>query len=210
MKLLFDLFPVVLFFVVYNRAEKYPETATTLANQLMAAATSGGSISAKMAPILLATLVAIIVSISQVLYLKLRKKKVDLMLWISFFIITVFGGLTIYFQNDLFIKLKVTMIYWLFALGFLISEFVFKKNFFRMTIGEEIQMSEAGWTLMSKMWIAYFGLMGLANLYVALNYSQSEWVSYKFYSFFALPIFLLIQGFFMAKHIVEPKEETQA
>jgi len=207
MKLLFDLFPVLLFFISYNRAEKYPEVSHRIANDFLASFTSGGSVSVQMAPILLATTIAIVISLLQIAYLYLRKKKIDVMLWVSFFIVTVFGGLTIYFQNDLFIRLKITIIYWLFAAGFLLGEYVFKKNFLKITIGTEIKMPDHAWTTLNQLWVGYFAVMGAANLYVALNYSQSEWVSYKFYSFFALPVFLVGQSFLLAKYIEEPKSE---
>lgn len=207
MKLLFDLFPVLLFFISYNRAEKYPEVSHRLANDFLASFTSGGSVSMQMAPILLATTIAIVISILQIAYLFLRKKKIDVMLWVSFLIVTIFGGLTIYFQNDLFIRLKITIIYWLFAAGFVIGEYVFQKNFLKLTIGAEIKMPDVAWKTLNQLWVAYFALMGTANLYVALNYSQSEWVSYKFYSFFALPVFLIGQSFLLAKYIEEPKSE---
>lgn len=161
----------------------------------------------QMAPILLATTIAIVISILQIAYLFLRKKKIDVMLWVSFLIVTIFGGLTIYFQNDLFIRLKITIIYWLFAAGFVIGEYVFQKNFLKLTIGAEIKMPDVAWKTLNQLWVAYFALMGTANLYVALNYSQSEWVSYKFYSFFALPVFLIGQSFLLAKYIEEPKSE---
>lgn len=207
MKLLFDLFPVLLFFISYNRAEKYPEASHKLANDLLASFTSGGSITVQMAPILLATTIAIVVSILQIAYLFLRKKKIDIMLWVAFFIVTVFGGLTIYLQNDFFIRIKLTIIYWLFAAGFFIGEYFLKKNFLKVTIGSEIAMPDHAWKTLNQLWIGYFALMGAANLYVALNYTQSEWVSYKFYSFFALPVFLIGQSFVLAKYMEEPKSE---
>lgn len=205
MKLLFDLFPVLLFFLSYNRAEKFPEQSHQIANQLLAGLTSGNSVSIQMAPILLATSIAVIASVLQISYLLIRQKKIDLMLWVSFFIVTVFGGLTIYFQNDTFVKVKLTLIYWLFAAGFIFSQYVLKKNFLKTMMSAEINMPEIAWNKLNLVWVGYFFLMGAANLYVALVYSQSTWVSYKFYSFFALPIFIVGQTFFLMKYIEEPK-----
>lgn len=205
MKLLFDLFPVLLFFLSYNRAEKFPEQSHQIANQLLAGLTSGNSVSIQMAPILLATSIAVIASVLQISYLLIRQKKIDLMLWVSFFIVTVFGGLTIYFQNDTFVKVKLTLIYWLFAAGFIFSQYVLKKNFLKTMMSAEISMPEIAWNKLNLVWVGYFFLMGAANLYVALVYSQSTWVSYKFYSFFALPIFIVGQTFFLMKYIEEPK-----
>lgn len=205
MKLLFDLFPVLLFFLSYNRAEKYPETSHQLANQFLSGLTSGNIVTQQMAPILIATAIAVIASVLQILYLFLRRKKIDLMLWVSFFIVSIFGGLTIYFQNDTFVKIKLTIIYWLFAAGFAFSHYVMKKNFLKSMMGTEIVMPEIAWNKLNMVWIGYFLLMGAANLYVALSFSQSTWVSYKFYSFFALPVFVIGQTFFLMKYVEEPK-----
>ncbi|MBR7798661.1 septation protein A [Undibacterium fentianense] len=205
MKLLFDLFPVLLFFLSYNRAEKNPEKSLQLANEFLSGFTSGHMVSPQMAPILIATAVAVVASILQILYLMVRRKKIDLMLWVSFFIVSVFGGLTIYFQNDTFVKIKLTIIYWLFAFGFAFSQYFLKKNFLKTMMGSEIKMPEIAWDKLNLVWIAYFLVMGAANLYVALTYSQSTWVSYKFYSFFALPVFVIGQTFFLMKYIEETK-----
>ncbi|MBC3875353.1 septation protein A [Undibacterium flavidum] len=205
MKLLFDLFPVLLFFLSYNQAEKYPTVSHQLANQFLAGLTSGNAVSLQMAPILLATAIAVIASVMQITYLLLRKRKIDLMLWISFFIVSVFGGLTIYFQNDTFVRIKITIIYWMFAIGFAFGFYVLKKNFLKVSMGGEISMPEEAWSRLNLAWIAYFVIMGAANLYVALNFAQSTWVSYKFYSFFALPVFVIGQTFFLMKYIEEPK-----
>ena len=201
MKFLFDLFPVLLFFLSYNRAQQNPEQAHQLANQILGGFTSGSSIALQMAPIIIATAIAVIASVAQIAYLLLRRKKVDAMLWVSFSIVTVFGGLTIYLQNDTFVKLKVTIIYWLFASGFLFSHYVLKKNFLKISMGKEITMPDQAWTSLNFIWIGYFALMGAANLYVALTYSQATWVSYKFYSLFSLPVFLIAQSFLLVKYI---------
>ncbi len=201
MKFLFDLFPVLLFFLSYNRAQQHPEQAHQLANQVLGGLTSGSAISLQMAPIIIATAIAVVASVAQIAYLLLRRKKVDIMLWVSFSIVTVFGGLTIYLQNDTFVKLKVTIIYWLFASGFLFSHYVLKKNFLKMSMGKEINMPDQAWTQLNFIWIGYFALMGAANLYVALNYAQATWVSYKFYSLFSLPVFLIAQSFLLVKYI---------
>lgn len=208
MKFLFDLFPVIFFFIAYNRAEKYPEGSKELANQFLSHFTSGDGISLQMAPILLATALAIVASMLQIAYLLLRKKKIDVMLWVAFSIVTVFGGLTIYFQNDTFIKVKVTLIFWCFAFGFLFGQYYLKKNLLKAAMGKEIQMPEEAWATLSLIWTGYFLLMGALNLYVAFNYTQSEWVSYKLYSQFALPVFVIAQAFFLAKHIEEPNDST--
>nr|WP_314863168.1 septation protein A [uncultured Undibacterium sp.] len=205
MKFLFDVFPVILFFVTYKWGEKNAETSQQLANQILSHVTANNGVGLDQAPILLATALAIVASIIQIAYLVISKKKVDPMLWISFFIITVFGCATIYFQNDAFIKWKPTIIYWAYGAAFLLSEFVFKKNLLKVAMGSQITMPEAIWRRLSVIWALYFLSMGMLNIYVAFNYPQTTWVSFKLYSIGALPVFLILQSFFLAKYIEEPK-----
>lgn len=209
MKFLFDIFPVIFFFIAYNRAEKYPEGSKELANQFLSHFTSGDGISLQMAPILLATALTIFASVLQIGYLLLRRKKIDVMLWVAFSIVTVFGGLTIYFQNDTFIKVKVTILYGCFAFSFLFGQYVLKKNLLKSLMGKEIQMPDVVWAKLSLIWAGCFIFMGGLNLYVAFNYTQSQWVSYKLYSHFALSVFLVIVlSFFLAKYIEDPDDST--
>jgi hypothetical protein len=111
MKFLFDLLPVLLFFAAYKFAGASPEASHALATQLL-----GQGIVASQAPILIATGVAIVATIGQVLWLMARGRKVDTMLWVSLAIIVVFGGATLFFHDATFIKWKPTVLYWLFAL----------------------------------------------------------------------------------------------
>jgi len=205
MKFLFDVFPVILFFITYKWGEKNAESSQQLANQILSHLTASNGVGLEQAPILLATALAIIASILQIAYLVISKKKVDPMLWISFFIISVFGSATIYFQNDAFIKWKPTIIYWAYGTTFLLSEFVFKKNLLKLAMGSQVTMPEAIWRKLSVIWALYFLAMGILNIYVAFTYPQTTWVSFKLYSIGALPVFLILQSFFLAKHIEEAK-----
>ena len=111
MKLLFDLFPVILFFATFKYAEKSPETAAGW----MAALLGSAPAEVKQAPILLATVVVIAATIGQIAWVRFRHGKVDKMLWVSLVLVVVFGGLTLFFQNEAFIKWKPTLLYWVFA-----------------------------------------------------------------------------------------------
>lgn len=104
MKLLFDLFPVILFFAVFKFAGAQPEAAQAFASHYLAFLVADGEITAQQAPILLSTAVAILATLAQVLWLLLRRRHVDTMLWVSLVIIVVFGGATIYFHDEIFIK----------------------------------------------------------------------------------------------------------
>ena len=204
MKFLFDVFPVILFFVSYKLGEKHAEVAQQLANNYLSSFISGTSLSLEQSPILLATAITIIASIAQISYLLIRRIKVDAMLWISFIIITVFGSATIYFHSDTFIKWKPTVLYWCYAGAFLIGQFFFKTNLLKSAMGSQITMPEPVWAKLSLVWVAYFVFMGLLNIYVAFNFPTTTWVSFKLYSLAALPIFIILQSVFIAKYIEEP------
>jgi intracellular septation protein len=204
MKFLFDVFPVILFFISYKLGEKHVEIAQQLANTFLSGFVSGNSLSAEQSPILLATAITIVASIGQISYLLLRRKKVDAMLWISFIIITVFGSATIYFNSETFIKWKPTVLYWCYATAFLLGQFIFKKNLLKTVMESQITMPESAWTKLSLVWVGYFVLMGLLNIYVAFNFPTSTWVSFKLYSLGALPAFAILQSIFLAKYIEEP------
>ncbi|AEK62228.1 putative intracellular septation protein [Collimonas fungivorans Ter331] len=128
MKFLFDLFPVILFFGIFKWSEGHADAAQALASQYLSGFVSGGVVTVAQAPVLLATAVAIVATVAQIGYLLLRRKKVDAMLWVSLLIICVFGGATIYFHNDTFIKWKPTVLYWAFAVVLLVSQLLLKEK----------------------------------------------------------------------------------
>ena len=107
MKLLFDLFPVILFFVAFKYSEKNPELAASWVASLMGSAT----VDPKIAPILLATVVVILATIAHIIWVAFRHGKVDKMLWVSLVLVVVFGGMTLVFQDESFIKWKPTILY---------------------------------------------------------------------------------------------------
>jgi intracellular septation protein len=206
MKFLFDLFPVLLFFGVFKWGESHPDTALSLANQLMSGVISGGAVHGTLAPVLLATAIAIISTALQIGYLLVRRQKVDGMLWLSLAIISVFGGATIYFQNDTFVKWKPTIFYWCSAAALLISALVFKKNLVRSMMEKQMVLPEPLWPRLNLVWIAFLVTMGLVNLYVAFNFSFSTWASFKLFGATALMFaFIVGQTLYLSKYIKEPE-----
>ncbi|MCU6433234.1 septation protein A [Undibacterium sp. Jales W-56] len=204
MKFLFDIFPVILFFISFKLGERNLEFAQSLVDQYLSGLISGGKPTADLAPILLATAIAIIGSVLQFGYLVIRRKKIDALLWISFVVIVGFGSATIYFHSETFIKWKPTVIYWCYAVAFLFAQFLFKKNLLRATMGTQITLPDDVWSKLSLAWIAYFFVMGIVNLYVAFSFPTTTWVSFKLYSIAALPVFIVVQGLFLSKYMEEP------
>ncbi|OGS75815.1 MAG: septation protein A [Gallionellales bacterium GWA2_55_18] len=180
MKLLFDLFPVILFFVAF-----------------------------KIQGIYVATSVAIAATVAQIIWTKWRHGKVDTMLWVSFAIIGVFGGATLLLHDETFIKWKPTVLYWMFSAILLASNLFFKKNLMRSLLQEKIALPLHIWNRLNLSWSLFFAALGFINLYVAFNYSTDDWVNFKLFGFTALmAVFILAQSVWLAKYVDEKKENN--
>ena len=173
MKLLFDVFPVLLFFIAFKVYDIYVATA-----------------------------VAIGASFGQIGYLLLRGRKIDKMLWVSLGVITVFGGATLLFANETFIKWKPTVLYWLFGAALAIGFLVFRKNLVRSIMENQVTLPEEVWTRLLASWIGFFAAMGAINLYVAYNFSTDAWVNFKLFGGIGLMlVFVLLQALMLSKHV---------
>jgi intracellular septation protein len=200
MKILFDLFPVILFFATFKYSEKNPEFAATWVGTILNSAT----VDLKLAPILLATVVVIAATIGQIIWVKLRHGKVDKMLWISLALVVVFGGMTLLFQDESFIKWKPTILYWVFAASMAFSAIVLKKNAIKAMLGEQMVLPENIWAKVNISWIAFFTGMGLLNLFIAFNFPTDVWVNFKLFGGMGLLlVFVIAQGMFLSKYVEE-------
>lgn len=202
MKFLFDLFPVILFFAMFKWGEGHAADAQAIVTQYLSGAVSGGVVSATQAPILLATAVAIVATIGQIAYLLARSKKVDPMLWVSLVIIGFFGGATIYFHNETFIKWKPTVLYWCFGAALFISQILFKKNLIRKMMEQQIKLPDMVWDRLNLAWSSFFFVMGCINLYVAFTFPTATWVNFKLFGGMGLMFaFVIAQSMFLSKYM---------
>lgn len=202
MKLLLDFLPIVLFFLTFNQAEKRPDEAAALASDWFGFLVSGGVVGAKEAPVLLATVVVIVATLAQVIYLKLRGQKIDTMLWVSLGLVTVLGGATIYFHSEAFIKWKPSVLYWVMALALALSPLLAGKNLVKALMGAQIELPEPVWTRLNVAWVLFFAAMGAINLWVAYSFDTATWVQYKLFGGMGLMfLFMLGQGFYIHKHL---------
>jgi intracellular septation protein len=207
MKFLFDLFPVLLFFIVFKFAGANPEQAQAFGNLYLSHFVSGGQVNLAQAPILLATAVAILASLCQIAWLLFKKKTIDKMLWVSLVIVVVFGGATIYFQNSLFMLIKPTILYWCFALAFLISKLFLKRNLIQTMLSQQLTLPEPAWDKLNIAWGLFFTVMGIINLIVAFNFSENFWVNFKLFGFMGLMlVFVIAQSVFLSRHMKVPNE----
>lgn len=201
MKFLFDLFPVLLFFGIFKWGQANPQAAESLLDQYLSGLIGNGAGATGHAPILLATAVAIIASFGQIGYLLARRRKVDPMLWMSLAIITVFGGATIYFNNETFIKWKPTVLYWLFSAVLAVSTVFFRKNLIRSLMSKQVELPDIAWNKLNWSWVAFFAFMGVANLYVAFNFSTDTWVDFKLFGGTGLMlVFVFAQALMMSRY----------
>lgn len=210
MKFLFDFFPILLFFGVFKLGERNPDAAYGIFTEYLSGMIGGGSITPDLAPIMLATVAVILATMAQIAYVKLRGRKVDGMLWISLAVIVVFGGATIYFHDETFIKWKPTILYWIFAFALALAQFGFRKNLIRQVMEQNIKLPEPVWAKLALSWMLFFFLIGVLNLFVAFvvfKADTSAWVSFKLFGltgiFFA---FVVGQTLFLSKYIEEEEK----
>ncbi len=186
MKLLFDLFPVILFFAAFKGAERFPEDALSLASGFM-----GEGVTATTAPVFIATVTAIAATFLQILILKARGRRIEPMLWISLAVIVVFGGLTLWLRNEMFIKWKPTILYWIFS-GILAWGTMTGRNFIRTLMKNAVEMPDAAWSRLQVMWIVFFLATGAINLAVAYCLPTEVWVNFKLFGLLALTFIFTI------------------
>ena len=178
MKFLFDLFPVILFFVAFKVFDIY-----------------------------IATGVVIAATVAQIGWVWHRHGKVDTMLWVSLALVAVFGGATLILHDETFIKWKPSILYWLFAVTLFCSVQFFGKNLIRAMLEQQVELPEALWGKLNFAWIGFFVVMGVLNLWVAFNFSTDTWVSFKLFGGMGLMlVFIVLQGLLIARYIPEEKE----
>jgi intracellular septation protein len=202
MKLFFDFLPLILFFGTFKVAEGRAESAARWASEHLGFMVSGGVIGPNEAPVLLATIVVIVATLLQIGFLVLTRRKVDTMLWVTFAIVTVLGGATVWFHDPVFIQWKPSVLYWAAALAFWISDAFFDKNLVRAALKGQLEMPPTAWQRLNRAWIAFFALTGFVNLYVAYNYSMSTWATFKVFGITgAMLVFMVAQGFYISRHL---------
>jgi len=178
MKLLFDFFPVVLFFITFKMHDD----------------TNQG--------ILMATAVIIVATIVQVAISWMMSRKVESMHVITLVLVVTFGGITLLLEDEIFIKWKPTVVNWLFALAFLGSEYIGKKSFIRRLMEGNINLPDPVWKRLNLAWVGFFLVAGALNLYVVYNFDTDTWVNFKLFGLLALTVvFMVLQGLYLMRHV---------
>ena len=189
MKLLFDFFPLVLFFGAFKLYDIY-----------------------------VATLVAMAASLAQVVFIRIRHQRFETTHLVTLFVILLFGGMTLIFQDDMFIKWKPTIVNWIFAIVVLGSQFIGKRTVLERLLGGQMQMPARIWKKVNVSWGLFFFISGLLNLYVAFYFRThldeaartDFWVNFKVFGLLGLTLaFSIIQMMIVARYIsTEPSESS--
>jgi len=175
MKILFDFFPVLLFFVAY-----------------------------KMYGFFVGTAVAIGATFVQVGLFWLKYRRFETTHLVVLAIVTLFGGATLLLDDPIFFKWKPTVAYWLFAAAFLGSQFIGARSITERMMAHVVQAPRPVWIRLNLAWVVFFASMGLLNIYVAYNFSEDTWVNFKLFGILGLTLlFVLAQGVYLARYMNE-------
>lgn len=184
MKLLIDFFPIILFFAAFKVWGIYTATA-----------------------------VAIVATVLQIAYLRVRHGKVEPMQWVSLGVIVVFGGATLLSHSETFIKWKPTVLYWLMGGALLIGQLVFRKNLIRSLMGAQMTLPDNAWRTMNWSWTGFFAAMGVLNLWVAYTFDTDTWVNFKLFGGLGLMlVFVVLQALYLSRYLKDGdgKQTTDA
>ena len=158
-KFLTDFGPLLIFFVVYYK--------------------SGNNLIVAIPPLIIATIVAIIV-------VYILEKRIPYIPLLGGLLISFFGGLTIYFQNPIFIYLKPTIINIIFAFTLFVGKVFFKKNFLKIFFKNSLKLEEIGWNKLMYRWIGFFIFLAILNEMIWRTQSEEAWINFKVWGILSL------------------------
>ncbi|MCO6055503.1 septation protein A [Pseudomonas sp. MOB-449] len=192
MKQFIDFIPLVLFFIVY----KLEPRAIELAGHTYML---GGIFSA--------TAVLIISSVIVYGAIFLLHRRLEKGQWLTLAACLVFGGMTLAFHSETFLKWKAPVVNWLFALAFAGSHFIGDKPLIQRVMGHALNLPPAIWVRLNLAWIAFFLVCGFANLFVAFTFHEF-WVDFKVFGSLGMTVLFLVgQGVYLARHIHDGEPE---
>jgi intracellular septation protein len=180
MRILLDFLPIAIFFGAYKFYDIYVATAVLMAATLLQTAVIY-AIDRKVATMQKATLVMIL----------------------------AFGTLTLWLQDERFIKWKPTVLYMAIALGLTIAVWTFKKSFLKLMLGSQLDLPDPIWMRLNVAWIVYCVLMAVLNGYVAAYFSTEAWVDFKIWGYVFPVAFLIGQGFYISPHLKSDDDKAK-
>ena len=192
MKQFIDFITLILFFIVY----KLDPRTVELAGHSFSV---GGIYSAT----------AVLIATSVVVYgaLLIKQRRLDKGQWLTLAACLVFGGMTLAFHSETFLKWKAPVVNWLFALAFAGSHFIGDKPLIQRMMGHALNLPQAIWIRLNLAWIAFFLVCGFANLFVAFTFHEF-WVDFKVFGSLGMTVLFLVgQGVYLARHIHDGETE---
>ena len=173
MKFLFDYFPIICFFIAYKFSDVYTATAVTIAASLV-----------------------------QLTVYWLIHRRFEMLHGLTFLFIVLLGGSTLIFHKDIFIKWKPSVIYWIFAITLLFSQFFSKKTLLERMLSDKINLAVKIWRRLNASWAIFFIFLGCLNLYVVYHYDTNAWVNFKLFGALGITlVFIIIQALYMTHHM---------
>ena len=176
-KFVTDIGPLVIFFYFYYNSDKDLKVAIP--------------------PLIIATIVS-------VLFVWFLEKKVPMVPLLSGILVTLFGGLTIYFKNPIFIYMKPTIINILFALALFFGKFFTKEPVLKKILGKSLKLNDEGWKILNNRWMYFFLGLAILNELVWRTQSEEFWVNFKVWGM--LPITFIFTAFqvpLITKHKID-------
>ncbi len=181
MKQFLEFIPLIIFFIVYKIVNIYAATA------------------------------ALMISMAIVLiFIYFTAGKIGKMQWITFAMVMVFGTLTIALHDDVFIKWKVTVVYGLFTIVLLVTQFIFNKPAIKQMLSKEFTLPEKVWNNLNLAWAIFFAVLGVLNLYIAFNMPINVWVNFKVFGLMgATLVFTVISVIYIYKYLPKTTKEKE-
>jgi len=175
---LIDLVPVLLFFIAF-----------------------------KIYGIYVATVVGIIATSAQVLLTFAWKKRFDKQQLLTLVVFVIFGGMTLYFHNPLFVKWKPTIIFWVMGLVFFFSRYVGTKTIAQRMLEKGLEgatLADHVWQKLNWLWVGFFLFLGTINIFVAYHFDTDTWVNFKLYGVTGLLLlFCIFQAVLLSRYMVD-------
>ena len=165
LKFLTDFGPLLIFFTIYYK--------------------SGNNLSAAIPPLIIATLIAVAI-------MYFVEKKIPYVPLIGAIVISLFGGLTLYFDNPIFIYMKPTIVNIIFAVILIVSNIYFNKNFLKLFLQTAFQLNDEGWKKLNFRWAYFFIFLAILNEIVWRTQPEATWVNFKVWGM--LPITIIFTG----------------
>lgn len=177
MKQLLDFIPLIIFFALYKMYDIYVATGALIVAS------------------------AIQIALTYALFKRVEKMQV-----ITFLMVAVFGGMTIFLHDENFIKWKVTIVYAIFSIGLAVSHLM-GRSAIKGMLGKEISLPDHAWAKLNWAWVAFFSLCAGLNIYIAFSLPLDVWVNFKVFGLLAATFgFTFLTGVYIYKHL--PKEKN--